>query len=85
MHITGWFDDSGVGTRLNYMGMVKSGRTEQTRKSQKLLVGPWMHRINQNRRIAGIDFGPQAIIDLQSIEHRWFDYHLKGIDNKKKK
>jgi putative CocE/NonD family hydrolase len=80
LHISGWFDDSGVGTNLNFTGMVNHGRTERTRRSQKLLVGPWMHRINRERRIAGIDFGPSSIIDLRTIELRWFDHWLKGID-----
>jgi hypothetical protein len=82
LHISGWFDDSGMGARLNFVGMVNSGRTEQTRKSQKLLVGPWMHRINRGQRLAGIDFGPQSVIDLRTVELRWFDHWLKGKDTK---
>jgi len=80
LHITGWFDDSGVGTRLNFEGMINHGRTEQARKNQKMLIGPWMHRINRERRLEGIDFGPYALIDMWTLELRWFDYWLKGID-----
>ena len=82
LHISGWFDDCGIGARINYVGMTKHGQTEHTRKNQQLLVGPWLHnQIGRERKIGSIDFGPTAIIDLQTIELRWFDYWLKGIDN----
>jgi len=46
-----------------------------------LIVGPWEHIINTRQEAAGVDFGPQAIIDWDGYVCRWFDYHLKGIDN----
>jgi putative CocE/NonD family hydrolase len=46
-----------------------------------MVIGPWEHIINRSRMAAGVDFGSQAIIDWDGYVLRWFDYHLKGIDN----
>jgi putative CocE/NonD family hydrolase len=46
-----------------------------------MVVGPWEHIVNRSREAAGVDFGPQAIIDWDGYVLRWFDFHLKGIDN----
>lgn len=80
LHISGWYDDEQIGTLRNFIGMTRNGRTAAARAAQKLLMGPWTHQVNKERKIGEIDFGPQAIIDLRQYELRWFDYWLKGID-----
>jgi hypothetical protein len=75
-HQSGWFDGDGIGTKLNYLRMTQGGAP-----GQKLIVGPWGHTDTAGRRIGERDFGPQAIIDLQREYLRWFDYHLKGVQN----
>jgi putative CocE/NonD family hydrolase len=37
--------------------------------------------VNRDRRWGPIDFGPDAIIDLDGIQRRWFDRWLKGTAN----
>lgn len=81
LHISGWYDDEQVGTPRNFSGMTERGRTERARRSQKLIMGPWGHAINQTQRLGEVDFGPQSLIDLNETELRWFDYFLKGEDN----
>ncbi len=34
-----------------------------------------------NRVIGDLDFGPEASIDYNALRLRWFDYHVKGIEN----
>jgi len=81
LHISGWYDDEQAGAVMNYIGMTRNGATEETRKSQKLVMGPWPHAVNSTRRLGAIDFGPTAQIDLEGYELRWFDHWLKGGDN----
>ncbi len=48
-------------------------------------MGPWGHLVpysNPTSKGAGdIDFGEAAKIDLHAQQLRFFDFHLKGIDN----
>jgi len=78
--ISGWFDANFPGTPMNYLGMKQHGGTPAARRP-RIVIGPWEHIINRHRKAAGVDFGPQAIIDWDGYVLRWFDYHLKGIDN----
>ncbi len=75
-HQSGWFDGDGIGTKLNYLKMKSFGHP-----NQKLVVGPWGHTDTASRKIGDLDFGPQALVDLQRDYLRWFDFWLKGIDN----
>ena len=78
--ISGWFDANFPGTPMNYLGMKQHGGTPAARRP-RIVIGPWEHIINRDRVAAGVDFGEQAIIDWDGYVLRWFDYHLKGIDN----
>lgn len=78
--ISGWFDANFPGTPMNYLGMKQHGGTPEARRP-RLVIGPWEHIINRSRTAAGVDFGPQALIDWEGYVCRWFDYHLKEIDN----
>ncbi|MBO8155091.1 MAG: CocE/NonD family hydrolase [Bacillaceae bacterium] len=78
LHISGWYDDEQVGTPLNFHGMTTKGASEFARKNQKMIMGPWPHQINKSTKIGDIDFGPDAVIDLNGYMLRWFDYWLKG-------
>ena len=75
-HQSGWYDGDGIGTKLNYARMVSYGHP-----NQKLVVGPWGHTDTASRTLGALDFGPAAIVDLQTQYLRWFDYWLKGVDN----
>lgn len=79
-HVGGWYDVFAEGTLRNYMGMMKYGKTVETRKSQKLLMGPWDHGSLSLSRIGEIDFSPAAILDLYELQLKWFDFWLKGLD-----
>ena len=73
-HISGWYDDVLVGTTENYA-------ITRDKANQFLMIGPWGHRINHGRKLGPIDFGPRAVINLDSLNHRWFDRWLKEIPN----
>jgi putative CocE/NonD family hydrolase len=74
---SGWFDGDGIGSKLNYMALKQSKN-----KFIKLILGPWGHTDQSHSRVGDYDFGKEAAPDLQTLYLRWFDYWLKGIDNK---
>ena len=76
---SGWFDADYPGTPMNYIGMNKFGATPEARRPS-LIIGPWNHGLNE-RVVAGIDYGPEATIDIDGYIVRWFDHFLKGMDN----
>jgi putative CocE/NonD family hydrolase len=78
--VTGWFDANFPGSPMGYTGMKEHGATPESR-NPKMIVGPWPHGINSGRILAGIDYGPDSLIDLNGYVCRWFDYWLKGIKN----
>jgi uncharacterized protein len=78
--ITGWFDANFPGTPMNYLGTKQHGANPLARQP-RMVIGPWQHIINRHRTAAGVDFGPQAIIDWDGYILRWFDHHLKGVAN----
>lgn len=81
LHISGWYDDDIIGTHLNFLGMTGPKRSPETRKRQRLIIGPWQHRVNAARKLGDIDFGETAILDLRGAKLKWFDHWLKGVEN----
>jgi putative CocE/NonD family hydrolase len=81
----GWYDIFLQDTINNFTTMREQGSTPEVRQS-KLLIGPWSHGNTMNS-VGEINFGfgsSAAFIDLQidfvSMQLRWFDHWLKGID-----
>lgn len=84
-NIGGWYDIFLKDTINNFKIMREQGSTPEARQS-KLLIGPWTHSGYSNP-IGELNFGfasSAAFIDLQidlvSLQVRWFDHWLKGID-----
>ena len=80
-HHGGWFDRFRRGITRSFAGIAAKGRSETARNSQKLIVGPWPHSSQGVRTVGGVDFGPEAAVDIDLLRLRWFDYWLKGIAN----
>lgn len=81
MHISGWYDDEQIGTPLNYIGMSEHARSAAARAGQRLLMGPWGHGINATSKLGEVDFGPTAVIDLESYIAGWLDFVLGRGDS----
>lgn len=81
MHIGGWFDAFLSGTLASYQAMREGARTEASRSHQRLLIGPWHHRINRSSKTGDIEFGPQATLNMSEVEVPWLDHWLQGKDN----
>ena len=73
MHVSGWYDDEEIGTPANFAAMTAAGRA-----GQRLLMGPWGHRVNASRQLGEVDFGPDAVIDLDGAMTAFLDEHVRG-------
>ncbi len=75
----GWFDIFSQGTLRGYVGMSQKGGTDRARRLSHIVIGPWGHGPSQ--KFGALDFGPTANVDALSLQLRWYDYFLKGLDN----
>lgn len=73
LHISGWFDGDEIGTQRNWKFVTEGGNDKQW-----LIYGPWTHFFNTTSKLGNIDFGKDAILELDSLYLRWFDTWLKG-------
>src|SRR5450759_1857911 len=85
LNVGGWYDIFLQDTITNFKFMRENGSTPEARKS-KLIIGPWTHGGFSNP-VGELNFGfgsTAAFIDLQidfvSLQVRWFDHWLKGLD-----
>jgi len=81
LHVNGWHDlEDLLGGFAHYEGMASRS---PARARQQLIVGPWPHVGTRwpSRRYGGVDFGPDAAVDMDLVHLRFFDRWLKGIDN----
>lgn len=78
LHVAGWYD-SYCGTAIgNYVGLSKLKKGPV-----RLLMGPWLHGMNDSTFAGEVEFGPNAAIEdfFYEFHLRWFDFFLKGKDN----
>jgi putative CocE/NonD family hydrolase len=73
LHISGWWDGDGIGTKLNWARLQSLGH-----KDQWLIYGPWTHAFNTKPNFKDVDYGPAVVLELDSVYLRWFDTCLKG-------
>lgn len=74
LHIGGWFDAYLRGTIHLYKEMAATCQSRQ-----QLWVGPWSH-IPWGRKVGAVDFGADANNTVDTLQIRWFNHFLKGID-----
>ncbi len=78
--MNGWYDVHAASAFVHFNGMRHHGGSPAARQS-KLIMGPWLHGSTVGSQTGDVDFGLHSAIDPASVELRWFDYWLKGIDN----
>jgi hypothetical protein len=85
LHVGSWYDAFQYDTLRMFTGLREGAMTPEAREGQRLFMGPWAHLMPYaeptSKGTGEIDFGPQALIELHAIQLRWFDHHLKGVDN----
>lgn len=79
--IGSWYDFMCQGSIESFIGRQHRGGP-QSRGAQQLLIGPWLHgRFNKQNVVGELTYPENANFDVLAHMVRWFDYHLKGIDN----
>jgi len=82
LNMSGWYDEAygPEGAITNHAGLTSS--RNKPAKSH-LLLGPWKHGVaaTGERQVGDIDFGPDAGIDYDEVLLRFFDEHLRDMDN----
>jgi hypothetical protein len=78
-NIAGWYDLFLGGTLENFGRMRREAATEQACSGTRLLVGPWAHGSTYGTYPDHqFDvFGPEAKIDLEALQLRFFARHLR--------
>jgi putative CocE/NonD family hydrolase len=81
-HLTGWYDTLLTGTLQNFSGLRAKAATENARRNQRLIVGPWTHArpTLKSTKVGDVDFGPAAGMSAQDLYRQWFTYWLKQGD-----
>jgi putative CocE/NonD family hydrolase len=85
-HMASWYDIFLGGSLKNFCGMRAQATSDAARRKHRLIIGPWLHGPWVDKapagRLAGeMDFGQEALWDLNDGLLRWFEFWLKGIDN----
>jgi predicted acyl esterase len=76
-----WYDFMCVGSVDSFVGRQHRGGPN-SRGAQQLILGPWLHGRFKNTNKAGdLEYPENAKFDTEAHMLRWFDYHLKGLDN----
>jgi len=79
VHAGGWYDMYGDGLVRNFCGIQTRGGLN-ARGRQKLIMGPWAHGLGV-RTVGQIDFGPDAVVSMETVHARWLDRWVKGEQN----
>ena len=74
---SGWYDTHSIGTKLAWQELSRSKN-----QKVKLILGPWNHSNTVPKYPSTKTVGTEASIDILNLFLKWFDYWLKGIDNK---
>ncbi len=77
LHVVGYYDFFSRESVDNFVIMQKQARDPQTRRRQRLVLGPWDHGTIGKSKVAEVDFGSKAALDVGAIQINWFDRFLK--------
>ncbi|HVW67948.1 MAG TPA: CocE/NonD family hydrolase, partial [Steroidobacteraceae bacterium] len=91
LSVDGWYDIFLRGALRDDVQVRRAGKTALARQGKRLMLGPWAHSVGTRTALingrAGaapanpVDFGDDAVVDMDKVTLRWFDHWLKGIDN----
>ena len=81
LHIGGWYDTFIQGTLDAYVSRQSEGGAG-ARGTQKLVIGPWVHRLQAAARLGEFPNPPKSFDPPYDISPKnWFDFYLKKIPN----
>lgn len=75
--VGGWYDSWAGNTAANFIALSKTLKSDVY-----LIMGPWIHGMQNKSSHGQVDFGDDAAIpDQLAWRKEWFDHWMKGIDN----
>ena len=77
LHVVGYHDFFSRESVDNFVLMQQHARDPATRRQQRLVLGPWDHGTIGKSKVAEVDFGAEAALDVAAIQLDWFDRYLK--------
>jgi putative CocE/NonD family hydrolase len=77
--ITGQYDGDELGA-LTYYRDHLANASPQARAKHFLVIGPWDHPGTRTPtdEVAGVKFGPGAVVDLNDLHRQWYDWTMKA-------
>ena len=77
--ITGQYDGDELGALTFYRDHMANASPE-ARAKHFLIIGPWDHAGTRTPtdEVAGVKFGPAAIVDLNDLHRQWYDWTMKA-------
>jgi putative CocE/NonD family hydrolase len=77
--ITGQYDGDELGALTFYRDHIANASPE-ARAKHFLIIGPWDHPGTRTPtdEVAGVKFGPAAIVDLNDLHRQWYDWTMKA-------
>ena len=81
LSITGQYDINQRGAMHFYRNHVENA-TPSARSRHYLIVGPWDHKGTgtPSRKVGGLEFGEESLLDLKRLHVEWYDWVLKGYE-----
>lgn len=77
LNFGGWYDVFQRSTIGSYKTMTEQAASETARKGQRLIIGPWVHGWNVSPQVGDLNFGDDALVDVDKLLLEWFDYWMK--------
>lgn len=77
LNFGGWYDVFQRSTIGSYKTMTEQAASETARKGQRLIIGPWVHGWNRSPQVGDLNFGGDALVDVDQLLLEWFDYWMK--------
>jgi putative CocE/NonD family hydrolase len=82
LHAGGWHDIFSGGSIRNFIDLRKQAPTADARNGQRLLMGAWAHAATSPEgKIGDVTFGKHAVLDMNGMILKWYDYVMKGKQN----
>jgi putative CocE/NonD family hydrolase len=77
--ITGQYDGDELGALTFYRDHI-ANTSPEARAKHFLIIGPWDHAGTRTPtdEVAGVKFGPGAIVDLNDLHRQWYDWTMKN-------
>jgi putative CocE/NonD family hydrolase len=76
LHLAGWYDLYVHGSIGLFEGLSRGAGSEESRRNQYLVAGPWVH-IPWGNLVGETDLGSEAVYDTDALLLRWFNHWLK--------